>query len=100
MTTTEYQLRGTQKHPFLWNSVFSLGAAIALARLNGFLGAQVNYLDYLSLFNTMTIAMFICVGATIIMSVVGLWRVRFKSVPLILIGSISSVFTILLFLID
>jgi len=100
MTTTEYHLRGAQKHPFLWISVFSLGIAVVLARFNGFLGARVNYLDYLSLFNAMTIAMLACVGIAIVLSIAGLWKVHFKSAPLALIGAFSSVFMLLLFLID
>jgi len=78
MTPTADQLSFSQKPPFLWISIASLGLAFALARLNGFLGTQVNYLDYLSLFNTMTIAMLACVGMAIVMSFAGLWKMRFR----------------------
>ena len=100
MTTTEKSLLGHKKYPFFWMSVFSLVASIALARLNVYLGTQVNYLDYLSLFNALTIAMLLCGGIAIVMSVAGLWRARFRSIPLALMSLISSAFLILLFLID
>jgi nitrate reductase gamma subunit len=68
--------------------------------LNIYLGTQVNYLDYLSLFNALTIIILACVGVAIILGMVGLWKVRFRSVPLVLISLASSAFLILLFLID
>ena len=100
MTKAEKMFFAHKKHPFLWISVLCLGAAIALARLNIYLGTQVNYLDYLSLFNTLTIAMLVSVGTAIFLSLVGLWQARFKSRPLVLMSLASSAFFVLLFLID
>lgn len=90
----------TQKHPFLWVGILSLASAIALARLNIYLGTQMNYLHYLLLFNALTIGMLVCAGIAISLSLAGLWRVRFKSIPLALVNLASSAFLILLFLID
>jgi hypothetical protein len=100
MTNTENLSFAHKKHPFLWISVLSLGVAFALARLNIYLGTQVNYLDYLSLFNAMTIAILISAGIAIFLSIAGLWRTRFRSVPLALMSLVSFVFLVLLFLID
>ena len=100
MTNTENSFFAHKKHLFLWISVLSLGVAFALARLNIYLGTQVNYLDYLALFNTLTIAMVLSVGIAIFLSIAGLWRARFKSIPLVLMSLASSAFLILLFLID
>ena len=100
MTNAEKLLPDNKKHPLLWTSVLSLGIAIALTRLNIYLGTQVNYPDYLSLFNALTIAMLACVGIDIVLSIAGLWRVRFRSVPLVLMSLVSFAFLILLFLID
>ncbi|MFL7870000.1 MAG: hypothetical protein AB8I58_14315 [Anaerolineales bacterium] len=88
------------KHPFLWIGLFCLISAIALTRLNIYLGTQVNYLHYLSLFNALVIGMLACAVTAIILSLAGLWRIRFKSIPLILVSLASSAFLILLFLID
>ena len=90
----------TQKHPFLWIGLLSLVSAITLARLNIYLGKQVNYLDYLPLFNVLSYGVLLCAGIAILLSFVGLWRVRFKSIPLAWISLASSTFLILLFLID
>ena len=86
--------------PFLWIGVLSLGVAIALARLNIYLGTKVNYLDHLLLFNVLTIVTLKCVGIAIILSIAGLWKARFKNIPLVLMSLVSSAFLILLFLID
>ncbi len=93
-------LPDNKKHPFLWLGLLSLAIAVALARLNIYLGTQMNYLHYLTLFNALTIGMLTCVGAAIILSFAGLWRARFKSIPLALASLVSSAFLILLFLID
>jgi hypothetical protein len=77
-----------------------LGSAISLTRLNIFLGTRVNYLNYLSLFNALTIALLACASIAIILSVAGLWKARFRSIPLALTSLASSAFLILLFLID
>ena len=100
MTKAENLSFAHKKHPFLWISILSLGVAIALARLNIYLGTQMNYLDYLSLFNAMTIAMLASVGIAIFLSIAGLWRARFKSIPLALMSLVSFTFLVLLFLID
>lgn len=62
MISNEQLLLDHKKHPFLWMGVFSLGVSIVLAKLNIYLGTQVNYLDYLSLFNALTIVMLTCVS--------------------------------------
>lgn len=100
MTNAENLSFVDKKNPFLWISVRYLGAAIALARLNIYLGTQVNYLDYLSLFNILTIAMLVSVGVAVSLSIAGLWRARFKSIPLAMMSLTSSVFLILLFLVN
>jgi len=82
MTNAEDFSFAHKKHPFLWINVLSLGAAIALVKLNIHLGTQVNYLDYLSLFNAITVAMLVSVGIAIFLSIAGLWQARFKSIPL------------------
>jgi len=87
-------------HLFLWGSVLCLGAAIALARLNIYFGAQVNYLDYQSLFNALIMAVLACAGLAIVLSVAGLWKAHFKSIPLGLMSLLSSAFLILLFLVE
>lgn len=99
MTGTENSFLENKRHPFLWISVLSLGSAIVLARLNIYLGTQVNYLDYLSYFNALTIAVLACAGVAILLSVAGLWRTRFKSIPLAVMGLASSAFMILLFMV-
>ena len=88
------------RHPFLWIGLLCLISAIALTRLNIYLGTQVNYLHYLSLFNALTIGVLTCAVVAIMLSLAGLWRTRFKSIPLVLVGLASSAFLILLFLID
>jgi len=100
MTNSEQVLLDDKKHPFLWSGVFSLGASIALTRLNIYLGTRVNYLNFLSLFNAMTIAILACVGIAIVLSLTGLWRSRFRSIPLMVTSLASSAFLVLLFLID
>ena len=100
MTNAESFLLDNKKHPFLWIGVLSLGVAIALARLNIYLGTQVNYLDTLSLFNVLTIVMLACAGIAIVLGIAGLWRVRFKSIPLAVMSLASSALLILLFLLD
>ena len=100
MNIAENLSHANQKHPFLWIGALSLGIAYMLVRLNIYLGTQVNYLDYLSLFNAMTIAILAFVSVAIVLGIAGLWKVRFKSVPLVLIGVASSVFMLLLFLTD
>ena len=89
-----------QKHPFLWIGFLSLASAIVLTRLNIYLGTQVNYQDHLLFFNVLTIGVLVCASIAIILSIAGLWRTRFKSIPLWLIGLASSFFLFLLFLID
>jgi hypothetical protein len=89
-----------KEHPFLWLGVLCLGASIALTRLNIYWGTQVNYLDYLSLFNALTLLILACVGFSIAMSMAGLWRARFRSIPLVVMGLASSAYLILLFMID
>ena len=89
-----------KKHPFLWVAVLNLGIAVTLTRLNIYLGTQVYYLDYLPLFNTMTIVMLACAGVAIILSMAGLWKARFTSVPLVLTSLASSAFLILIFMVD
>ena len=89
-----------QNHPFLWIGLLGLVGAIGLTRLNIYLGTQVNYLDHLLLFNALTIGILSCAAITIILSVAGLWRTRFKSAPLTLVSLASFAFLILLFLID
>lgn len=69
MNNSENLLRINQKHPFLWIGMSGLGFAYALVRLNIYLGTQVNYLDYQSLFNVLTFAICICAGAAIITSI-------------------------------
>ena len=93
-------MRVYQKHPFLWMGMSGLGIAYALVRLNLYLGTQVNYLDYLSLFNVLTFAICVCAGTASITSIAGLWKVRFRSIPLVLMNLASSAFLILLFMID
>lgn len=88
------------QHPFFWLSMISLASALALTYLNIHLGKQVNYLNYLLLFNTLTISILLCAGLAIILGLAGLWRVRLKSIPLTLISLAASAFLILLFLID
>jgi len=100
MTNTEKTLIDRNKYPFIWISVISLGIAIGLAKLNIYLGTQVSYLDYLSLFNTLTIVMLVFVGVAVLLSMAGLWRARFRSIPLTLMSLASSAFLLLLFLID
>jgi len=100
MKNPEITLSETNKRPFLWISVISLGIAIALARLNIHLGTQVHYLDYLLLFNALTIAMVTSAGIAMLLSLAGLWRARLKSIPLAVMSLATSVFLILLFLID
>jgi len=100
MKNPETTLPETNKRPFLWISVISLGIAIALARLNIYLGTQVHYLDYLLFFNALTIAMLMSAGIAMLLSIAGLWRARFKSISLALMSLTPSVFLILLFLID
>jgi len=100
MTNAETLLIEHKKHPFLWMGILSLGIAIALTRLNIYLGTQVNYLDYLPLFNVLTTAILACAGIAIILGLVGLWKVRFRSIPLSLTSLASSAYLILLFLID
>lgn len=100
MISNEQLLLDHKKHPFLWMGVFSLGVSIVLAKLNIYLGTQVNYLNYLSLFNVMILTMLACVGISIILSIAGLWRSHFRSVPLALMSLASSVFLILIFLIS
>ena len=93
-------LSSNQKHPFLWIGLLSLASAIALARLNIYLGKQVDYLDYLSIFNMLTYGILLCAGIAILLGLAGLWRARFKSIPLALTSLASSAFLVLLFLID
>ncbi|MGD8404153.1 MAG: hypothetical protein PVJ21_10865 [Anaerolineales bacterium] len=100
MTNAENLSFAHKKYPYLWISALCLGTAFALARLNIYLGTQMNYLDYLALFNTLTIAMLVSVGIAIFLSIAGLWQARFKSIPLVLVSLASSAFLILLFLID
>ena len=100
MTNAENLLIERKKHPFLWMGVLSLAIAIALTRLNIYLGTQVNYLDYLPLFNALTIAILACAGIAILLGVTGLWIARFRSIPLALMSLASSAYLILLFLID
>jgi hypothetical protein len=85
---------------FFWLSTVSLASALALTYLNIYLGRQTNYLNYLQVFNTITISILICAGLAITLGLVGLWKVRLKSIPLALISLTSSAFLILLFLID
>jgi hypothetical protein len=89
-----------QKHPFLWIGILGLASAIGLTRLNIYLGTQVNYLDHLLFFNALTIGILSCAAITIILSLAGLWKTRFKSIPLVLVSLVSFAFLILLFLID
>lgn len=100
MKKTENTLLEKNKHPLLWISVIGLGIAIALARLNIYLGTQVYYLDFLSLFNALTIVMLVFAGIAMLLSMAGLWRVHFKSIPLAIMSLVSSALLILLFLID
>ena len=99
MINADQSLPKNKERSFLWISVLSLGVAIALARLNIYLGTQVNYLNYLLLFNALTISMLTCVGIAIILSIAGLWKTRFRNIPLMLMSLASSAFLILLFLI-
>ena len=100
MTDTGRLLLKNKRHPFLWISLLSLVSSVAFTRLNIYLGTLVNYLDYLSFFNALTLAILMCAGIAIILSVAGLWKARFKSIPLALTGLASSAFLILLFMID
>ena len=100
MTNSKKMIFANQKHPFLWISVFSLIIAYILIQLNIYLGSQVNYLDYLSLFNGLTVAVLTFVVIAVAISLAGLWRARFKSIPLLVMSLISSAFLLLLFLID
>jgi len=100
MTNAENLLIENKKHPLLWVAIVGLGVAIALTRLNIYLGTQVNYLDYLLLFNALTLAILGCVGITIIVILAGLWKARFRSIPLVVMSLISFGYLILLFLID
>lgn len=99
MINTDQSSLDNKMDPFLWIAVLSLGFAIALAKLNIYMGTQVYYLDYLSLFNVMTIAIFVSASTAIILSMVGLWKVRFKSIPLALMSLASSAFLILMFMV-
>ena len=100
MTNAENLLLVKKKHPLLWTSILSLGLAIALTRLNIYLGAQVNYLDYLPLFNALTIAILACAAIAIILGVAGLWKAHFRSVPLVVTSLASFAYLILIFIID
>ena len=93
-------LLDNKEHSFLWIGLLSLASAIALTRPNIYLGKQVDYLDYLSLFNVLTYGILLCAGIAILLSLAGLWRARLKSIPLVLTILASSAFLILLFLID
>lgn len=93
-------LLSEKKHPFLWLGLLSLANSILLAQLNISLGRQVNYLDFLPLFNVLTYGIFLCAGIAILLSVAGLWMVKFKSLPLMLTGLASFAYLILLFLND
>ena len=98
MTNIEQFLHDNKKHLFLRMGVLSLVVAMALARLNIYLGTQVNYLDYLSFFNALALTMLACEGIAIGLSIAGLRRVRFRSIPLVLICLALFAFLILLFL--
>ena len=89
-----------KQHPFLWIDIFCLLTAISLARLNIYLGTRMNYLDALLFFNALTIGVLVCAGVAILLSLAGLWRTRFRSIPLILTSLTSSAFLVLLFMID
>ena len=89
-----------KQHPFLWIGIFCLLTAISLARLNIYLGTRMNYLDALLFFNALTIGVLACASIAILLSLAGLWKTRFKSIPLALTGLTSSAFLVLLFLID
>jgi hypothetical protein len=80
--------------------LLSLANSILLARLNISLGRQVNYLDFLPLFNVLTYGIFLCAGIAILICFAGLWMVKFKSLPLMLTGLASFTFLVLLFMID
>jgi hypothetical protein len=100
MTSAEKLLPKSKKHPFLWLGVLSLGVSIALTRLNIYWGTQVNYLEHLSLFNALTLLILACVGISIALSISGLWKARFRSIPLAVMSLASSTYLILLFMID
>jgi hypothetical protein len=100
MKNSEILFTEDKKHPFLWMVVLCLGVAIALTRLNIYLGTQVNYLDYLPFFNALTIAILACASIAIILGLAGLWKAHFKSLPLALVSLASFAYLTLLFLID
>ena len=100
MTSAEKLLPENKKHSFLWLGVLCLGASIVLTRLNIYWGTQVNYLEHLSLFNALTLLILTCVGISIVLSIAGLWKARFRSIPLAMMSLVSSAYLILLFMID
>lgn len=71
-----------------------------MARLNIYLGTQVNYLDYLTLFNTVTLLMLASAVLSIALGVTGLWKARFKNISLILTSLAASAFLVLMFFVD
>jgi len=100
MTYTKNLSLVNNKHPFSWISALSLGIAIILTRLNIYLGTQVNYLDHLSFFNALTLLILACVGIAILLSVAGVWKTRFRSLPLVVLSLASTAYLVLLLLID
>jgi hypothetical protein len=93
-------LTNDTKRPFLWIGGFSLVSAYLLTQLNIYLGTRVNYLHYLSLFNALTVGILACTGIAILLGFIGLWRARFKSIPLALLSLASSIYLVLMFMID
>ena len=88
------------KYWFLWGSLLSLVSAIGFVKLNSYLGTQVNYLDYLTFFNLLTLVTLWCAFLAILLSIAGVWKSNFKSIPLVLMSLVSSAFLFLLFAID
>ncbi|MBN1452419.1 MAG: hypothetical protein JW963_15495 [Anaerolineales bacterium] len=93
-------LSDNNKPPFLRIGILCLVSAIALTWLDIHLGMQVNYLDHLLFFNVLTVSVLVCASIAIVLSIAGLWRTHFKSLPLVFINLAASAFLILLFLID
>jgi hypothetical protein len=80
--------------PLFRFAAISIGGAFLVAGTSLFLGARVNYLDHLSVFNALAATMLTLGVVGLACSVVGLWKARLRSMPFSITATLSLLFLI------